>query len=135
MSNTRSSLKTGDEEKQVFKSFIEDLDQSLKPHKRVYAIAHRNWRRNKKSLSSFHEGDKLQRTLHRYPFVNSTIPRFLPSCPHIFWATPSIPHLAMVPRHKHPKPPPRSPKWAILGALIWISIKYNLLERQRSSAS
>ena len=38
--NTKSSLKTGEEEKQVFKSFVEDLDQSLKPHKRVYAVAH-----------------------------------------------------------------------------------------------
>jgi hypothetical protein len=38
ISNTKSHLSTGDEEKKVFKSFVEDLDSSLKPHKRTYTV-------------------------------------------------------------------------------------------------
>jgi hypothetical protein len=40
LSNTKSTISTGEEEKQVFKSFVEDLDGSLKPHKRTYAVLH-----------------------------------------------------------------------------------------------
>ena len=40
LSNIKSTISTGDEEKQVFKSFVEDLDSSLKPHKRTYAVLH-----------------------------------------------------------------------------------------------
>jgi hypothetical protein len=131
MSNTRSSLKTGDEEKQVFKSFIEDLDQSLKPHKRVYAIAHPIGVGITKVYHLF-----MKETNFSVPFIVTLLltllyPAFFPAAliyfgllrlsPIWLWFLGiSIQNLLLGVLNG-----------AIWGALVWISIKYNLLEKAK----
>ncbi|MCX6649819.1 MAG: hypothetical protein NTV61_10610 [Candidatus Bathyarchaeota archaeon] len=129
ISNTKSRLNTSEEEKQVFKSFIEDLDSSLKPHKKTYSILHPIGAGINRLYALF-----MKETNFSIPFITillltMLIPSIWPASfiyfgllrayPIWFWFLGiSIQNLVL-----------GIINGAIYGAFFWLAIRYKFLER------